>query len=207
MIGRLTGKVTLISPGEIIVDVAGVGYQVKISYNTYYQVSDNEDYVTLLVHTHVREGDISLYGFSDDMERKLFRMLISISGIGPKLAINILSGISPDDLISAVENVSIARLNAIPGVGKKTAERISIEMRDKIKHLTDKDIPSSFRKPDDDTETVSRHEIISALINLGFKRQNAEMAFDKSIRTVEESSNFEVVLKQCLNYLSGGLAQ
>jgi len=205
MIGRLTGKVTLINPGEIIIDTAGVGYQVKISYNTYYQISGEEDSASLLVHTHVREDDISLYGFADEIERKLFRMLISISGIGPKLAINILSGISPDDLISAVENVSIARLNAIPGVGKKTAERISIEMRDKIKHLTDKEMPSSFRKPDSDTETVSRHEIISALINLGFKRQNAEMAFDKSIRTVEESSNFEIVLKQCLNYLSGGL--
>ncbi len=204
MIGLLSGKLFIINPGEIIVETGGVGYRVMISYNTYYEISSAETVENLMIHTYVREDSLTLYGFSSELEKSLFQMLISISGIGPKLAINILSGISPKEFINAVENASVGRLQAIPGVGKKTAERMTIEMRDKIAKLRKK---QSVRVPEEPSQEGEnkRSELVSALVNLGFKPKDAEKAVENAIFSENADASFEEILRKSLNILSGGV--
>src|SRR3954462_7787067 len=132
MIGRLAGTVLEKHPNRIIVDVNGVGYELLVPLSTFYGLGEAGAPVTLRVHTHVREDLIALYGFASELEQDLFERLISISGIGPKLALAVLSGIDPSDLVRAIRSQDVARLTRIPGVGKKTAERIGLELKDRL---------------------------------------------------------------------------
>jgi Holliday junction DNA helicase RuvA len=179
MIGYLTGKIISSKPTQILLDVNGVGYLVNISINTFEKISDKET-VSLFIHTNVKEDSISLFGFFTQSEKEMFELLISISGIGPKLALNVLSGIAVDELKSAISNGNIARLIAIPGIGRKTAERIVLELRAKVEAIRADGI---FR------ETSAKDEAISALTTLGYQRQIA----DKVIRELlSENQNFSL---------------
>jgi len=133
MIAHIKGKIIYKSPESVVVDVSGVGYEVYIPLSTYYKLPDTEEYISLNTYTHIREDALQLYGFLTQREKEIFQLLISVSGVGPKLARNILSGIPAEDLISAISSGDIARLRSIPGVGGKTAERLVLELKDKMR--------------------------------------------------------------------------
>jgi Holliday junction DNA helicase RuvA len=190
MIGRLRGQLFEKKPGELIVDVAGVGYRVFVAMPTYSAMPDPGIEVTLDIHTHVREDAIHLYGFASGREHVVFERLTGISGIGPRLALTILSGSSVDDLIGSIKRGDLARLTSIPGVGKKTAERILLELRDKLK---------AFDAPDE--KTRSEEDVLSALENLGYNRALVEGA----IRRVLDGSGdlaFDELFKRTLQILT-----
>jgi len=203
MIGRLRGKLTRLKPGEVILDAGGVGYLVKLSYNSFYQLPEDGEEAVLLIHTYVREDVLNLYGFVSNLEKELFLRLISVSGIGPRLAINILSGISAAELVDAVNSASVDRLQAIPGVGKKTAERISIEMRDKLKNLSAEGMTEVERIAAFGASPL-QNDAVSALLNLGYKRKDAETAFSAASKELGSGTEFQDLLKKCLIHLSGG---
>lgn len=164
MIGFLTGKIISSKPTQIILDVAGVGYLVNISINTFEKISD-KDNVSLFIHTSVKEDSITLFGFFTQSEKEMFELLISISGIGPKLALGILSGIVVDDLKFAISNGNVSRLIAIPGIGRKTAERVVLELKNKVDAI----------KEDGMIKQMSiKDEAVSALATLGYQKQVAE---------------------------------
>lgn len=171
MIAQLTGALAYKSPEHLIIDVHGVGYQVSVSLNSFYRLPEPGDPVQLLIHTHVREDALQLYGFIDQEEKDLFLLLLSVSGIGPRLALNILSGTPSQELEAALEAGDLVRLVAIPGVGKKTAERLVVELRDKIKLVKSARGADAGRRA-----TGLEAEAISALVNLGYKRSEAERA-------------------------------
>ena len=197
MIASLRGTLVGKAPNRLIVDVGGVGYDVQVPLSTFYVLGDEGSAVTLRVHTHVREDAIALFGFATALELDLFNRLIAINGIGPKLALAVLSGIEPNDLVRAIRLQDVARLTAIPGVGKKTAERIGLELKDRL--------PAAMQTPEPAPQAASpqdqmRDDLLSALINLGYQRQAAEKALD---RVLEESpdSAFEAALKSTLQRL------
>src|SRR5512136_2205125 len=165
MIAQLAGALAYKSPEHLIVDVHGVGYQVFVSLNSFYRLPEPGDPVRLQIHTHVREDALQLYGFLDRAEKDLFLLLLGVSGIGPRLALNILSGTPSQELEDALEAGDLVRLLAIPGVGKKTAERLVVELRDKIK------LVKGARGADDGRRvTATEAEAVSALVNLGYRR-------------------------------------
>src|SRR5919112_3193182 len=173
MIGRLAGTVLEKHPNRIIVDVNGVGYELLVPLSTFYVLGDAGAQVTLRVHTHVREDVIALYGFATALEQSLFERLIGISGIGPKLALAVLSGIEPADLIKAIRLQDVARLTAIPGIGKKTAERIGLELKDRLPASVQAvEVGHAAAAPGDQL----RDDLLSALLNLGYQRGVAEKA-------------------------------
>jgi Holliday junction DNA helicase RuvA len=171
MIAQLAGALAHKSPEHIVVDVQGVGYQVFVSLNSFYRLPEPGGRVDLLIHTHVREDALQLYGFIDKQEKDLFQLLIGISGIGPRLGLNILSGMRADELQQALEAGDLARLVAIPGVGKKTAERLVLELRDKVKLLK-----GAREGGDGRRATGVEAEAVSALVNLGYRRNEADRA-------------------------------
>ena len=179
MIGFLTGKIISSKPTQIILDVNGVGYLVNISISTFEKISDKES-ISLYIHTSVKEDSITLFGFYTQSEKEMFELLISISGIGPKVSLGILSGIAVDDLKDAIANGNVSRLIAIPGIGRKTAERVVLELRNKVDSI----------KPDGSIkETSVKDEAVSALATLGYQRQVAE----KVVRDLlAENSNFSL---------------
>jgi Holliday junction DNA helicase RuvA len=164
MIGFLTGKIISTKPTQILLDVNGVGYSVNISINTFEKISEKE-IVSLFIHTSVKEDSITLFGFFSESEKAMFELLISISGIGPKLGLGILSGIAVDDLKNAISNGNVSRLIAIPGIGRKTAERVVLELRNKVDTIRDEGTTK---------ETSVKDEAISALSTLGYQRQISE---------------------------------
>ncbi len=179
MIALLKGSLLEKNPSRLIVDVGGVGYDVQVPLSTFYVVGDPPAAVTLRVHTHVREDVIALYGFATTLEQQLFERLIAISGIGPKLALAVLSGIEPVELIKAIRRQDVARLTAIPGIGKKTAERIGLEMKDRL--------PAALQAVGEEPARVRpedqlRDDLLSALMNLGYQRAVAEKAIDKTTK-------------------------
>ncbi len=176
MIARLRGRLAAKAPGEVVVDVGGVGYQVFVSLTTFYGLPAPGAEVSLDVHTHVREDVIQLYGFADPHEREVFRLLLTVAGIGPRLATNVLSGIPPDDMIQALTDGDVARLVAVPGVGRKLAERLTVELKDRARllHRNGGDRAPS-RGTDRETSAVLR-EATSALVNLGYRVADAERA-------------------------------
>lgn len=197
MIARLQGTVAEKRPSRVILDVAGVGYEVLVPLSTFYVVGEEGAAVTLRIHTHVREDILALYGFATPLEQELFERLISISGIGPKLALAVLSGIEPPDLIRAIRLQDVARLTAIPGVGKKTAERIGLELKDRLPPaLESAGQPPAGAAPEDQM----RADLLSALINLGYQRAPAEKAIDK-VLTGESDGSFETGLRSVLRIL------
>jgi Holliday junction DNA helicase RuvA len=197
VIARLAGSLLDKNPGRIIVDVQGVGYDVQVPLSTFYVVGEPGATVTLRVHTHVREDVIALYGFATSLEQDLFERLISISGIGPKLALAVLSGIETPDLVRAIRAQDVARLTAIPGVGKKTAERIGLELKDRL--------PQSLQTAADTAkpplpEDQLRADLLSALLNLGYPRAAAEKAIEKEM-TAAPDATFDQALRAVLRAL------
>ena len=192
MIARLNGKVLEKHPNRVIVDVSGVGYDVQVPLSTFYTCGDPGAAIALRIHTHVREDQLALYGFATDLELMMFEKLIAVSGIGPKLALSVLSGIEPRDLAGAILRNDLARLTAIPGVGKKTAERMCVELRDRLP----KTIDASPASPADSL----RDDLVSALTNLGYHRQAIDKALDKRLAAAD--GRFEDVLRAALKDLS-----
>lgn len=192
MIAHISGTLAQKIPGEIVVDVNGVGYQIFIPLNVFYGLPEIGDRVSLKIYTHVREDALQLFGFQDGAEKQIFLLLTAVSGIGPRLALNILSGIPADDLARALKEGNQVRLVGIPGVGKKLAERMIVELKDKFMTLPSEG-PSS--KP---TESDSQlmQDAVSALVNLGYRRGEAE----NNIRAVlkEGGTSLESVLKEAL---------
>lgn len=198
MIAFLRGRVLNKEPNLLIVDVQGVGYEVHVPLSTYYDVGDAGADVELRIYTHVREEAFHLYGFLTTIEQQLFERLIAISGIGPKLAVVVLSGIEPRDLIGAVQRGDIARLTGIPGVGRKTAERMILELKDRLAQL---DVAAGAGEcvPAAPGERL-RDDVLSALQNLGYHRPLAEKAVDSMLSSVSEPS-FEQALRAALREL------
>lgn len=198
MIARLKGELSAKSADRLIVDVQGVGYEVLIPFSTYYDLGEPGERVELLIYTHVREDTLSLYGFRTEKEKQLFLQLIQIAGIGPRLGIAILSGLPVDELLVAVSTADIARLSSIPGVGKKTAQRIALELKDRIRALPPELQPGEQVR----TLSSSQRDVISALVNLGYPRNKAETVVSKVLRN-GGIDRFETLLKRSLQELSG----
>ena len=190
MIARLRGRLVAKEPSRLIVDVQGVGYEVFVPVTTYSAMPDAGTEVTLDIHTHVREDIIALYGFSSTRERSIFEKLIGISGIGPKLAITILSGGAVEDLAAAIRRSDLPRLTAIPGVGKKTAERIVVELKDKLK---------DFAEPV--ARSTAESDVLSALENLGYLRGLSEPALARALEG-DPGAAFDVLFKRTLQILT-----
>jgi Holliday junction DNA helicase RuvA len=197
MIAFLRGRVLDKQPNRIIIDVAGVGYEVHVPLSTFYEIGDEGTEVSLRVHTHVREETLQLYGFLTDLERQVFERLIGISGIGPKLAIAVLSGMDTREVITAIQRADVVRLTGIPGVGKKTAERIVLELKDRLMQLATPAVAGIA--PESSSGDRLRSELLSALQNLGYHRQQV----DRAIKTVMTGTDvtFEQALRSALREL------
>jgi Holliday junction DNA helicase RuvA len=184
MIAHLSGTLLSKQATSVIVDVGGVGYEVSIPLSTFYDLEDLGSTVQLRIYTHVREDAILLYGFKTARERELFLKIISVSGIGPKLGITLLSGMSADEMIASIRTNNLARLTLIPGVGKKTAERLIMELREKVADLSSAQLEEELgAKPEvtELTEDTVRADALSALLNLGYQRSAAEKAIDAAL--------------------------
>jgi Holliday junction DNA helicase RuvA len=198
MIAFLRGRVHNKQPNRVIVDVSGVGYDVHVPLSTFYNLGDEGAEVSLRVHTHVREDTLQLYGFLTELERQLFERLIAISGIGPKLAIVVLSGMEPRDLMAAVQRADVARLTTIPGIGKKTAERIVLELKDRLAQIA---VPVAAEPAAAASSADQlRADLLSALLNLGYHRQQAEKAIDATV-TSNPNASFEHAVRTALREL------
>ncbi|MGB8953002.1 MAG: Holliday junction branch migration protein RuvA [Candidatus Aminicenantales bacterium] len=189
MIAYLKGNILQKFPHRIIIDVGGVGYSAAIPLSTFFKLGEAGDPVELFIYTHLSDNALSLFGFSTTEERDLFLKLINISGIGPKLAMNILSGIEAPDLERAIKKSDVARISLIPGIGKKTALRITMELQDKIEK---KEKLLAVKG------SQEREDLISALTNLGFRRKEVEKVADETIHALSEGVGFEKLLRECL---------
>ncbi|HZS44402.1 MAG TPA: Holliday junction branch migration protein RuvA [Blastocatellia bacterium] len=203
MIAYLSGKLLSKQPNSVIIDVNGVGYELNIPLSTFYELGDAGAQVELRVHTHVREDALLLFGFRTGREKDLFLRLTSVSGIGPKLALTALSGMPADELIQAIRTNDLARLTAIPGVGRKTAERLIIELRDKMAAFSSTEVESrtGIAAPAATEEDSLKEDIISALVNLGWQKNIAERAVIATIKEETGNRTFEYLLKQSLKRL------
>ena len=196
MIGRLVGRLASKATDHVILDVGGVGYFVQIPLSTFYELPEAESPASLWIHTYVREDALALYGFLTERERSLFLMLIGVAGIGPRVALTVLSGMPPADLIEALRGADVRRLMAVPGVGKKTAERMVLELAEKAARIGGE--PSAARTP-----AVATEDVVSALVNLGYRRGDAERAVEAIGRT-GAPADFSEYLKLALKRLTGG---
>jgi Holliday junction DNA helicase RuvA len=198
MIAFLRGRVRDKQPNRVIVDVDGVGYDVHVPLSTFYELGEDGDEVALRTYLHVREDALQLYGFLTELERQVFERLIAVSGIGPKLAIAVLSGIEPRDLVSAVQRGDVARLTGVPGIGKKTAERIVLELRDRLAQLA-VTTPAGIAPAAAPGDRL-RTDLLSALQNLGYHRQQADKAIDAVVTSTPDAT-FEQALRAALREL------
>jgi Holliday junction DNA helicase RuvA len=197
VIAHLRGRLLEKQPNRIVIDAHGVGYDVSVPFSTFYGLGEPGSEVALRIHTHVREDALHLYGFATRLEQELFERLISVSGIGPKLALAVLSGIEPVDLIRAIERGDLARLTSIPGVGKKTSERIVVELRDRLPTVP----PAAADTHAAPAQPALRDDLLSALTNLGYHRPLAEKAVDAAVKSVP-GGDFEGTLRQALRELA-----
>jgi len=196
MIGYLTGKIISKKPTKILLDVNGVGYTVNISISTFEKLPDLNESASLFIHTSVKEDAIDLYGFFTPSEKEMFELLISVSGIGPKLAQSLLSGIQVDELKYAIDEGNLSRITAVPGIGRKTAERLLVELRDKINKLTEKFEPAEAGAP-----SSIRSDAIAALVNLGYNLKTAEKIV-RDVMNSRTSITIEDVIKESLSQLN-----
>jgi Holliday junction DNA helicase RuvA len=199
MIGSLRGTLIEKRPNQILLEVGGVGYVVQIPLSTFTSLGALHSENTLLIHTHVREDQFSLYGFLTAREKHCFELLISASGVGPSLALKILSGMSLDELIPAIRKGDLPQLVRIPGVGRKTAERMVVELRDKLAAV---DVPESGKPA---TRSQLESDVASALVNLGYDERTVESAIAKSRAAV--GNDFESLLRASLQVLGGTASQ
>ncbi len=198
MIGHLSGRLLHKSPEQIVVDVNGVGYCVQVPLSTFYDLPETGGAVSLHIHTHVREDALQLYGFRTAEERGLFLLLLTVNGVGPRLAVSILSGIHPDELRQVLMNRDHRRLQAVPGVGRKIAERIVLELRDRCKPPGGRDVEAAAPGPDGGAYA----DALSALMNLGYRAAEAEKALSKARSALGERAPLEQLLKEALKSMA-----
>jgi Holliday junction DNA helicase RuvA len=201
MIAQIRGRLASKEPHRVVVDVNGVGYQLFIPLSTFYQLPEIPAEVFLHTHTHVREDAIQLFGFSTRDERIMFELLQGVSGIGPRLATNILSGISVEELVPALSKANVARLRAIPGVGKKLAERLAVELREKVGSVRLAEVPAASAAPPP-AEDRQLEDVVSALVNLGCNRKEAVKAAETARQELGPAAEFEKLIKAALRGLS-----
>jgi len=200
MIALIRGHLIQKNPGYVLVETNGIGYQLFVSLTTFYDLPGSEQNVVLHTHTHVREDLLQLYGFSTLLEKELFQILIGVSGIGPKLALNILSGITPPELVHSLGSGDMDRLLSIPGVGRKTAERMILDLKEKAQKIQSREaFPRMDRRPPDEMA----EDVVSALVNLGYKKGQAEKAVESILRQTPDIT-LERALKASLTVLSTG---
>jgi Holliday junction DNA helicase RuvA len=197
MIASIKGILSYKSISHIIVDVQGIGYRIMVPLSTFYELPEIGQFVQLNIHTHVREDLINLFGFMKPKEKEIFQLMVSISGIGPRLAINILSGISADDLTRALSAGNADKLVTVPGVGKKTAERMIVELKDRVVKI------SAVETVSEAVDEPLKEDALSALINLGYKSTIAQKAVDEAFEKCEEETTLELLLTESLKILSG----
>jgi Holliday junction DNA helicase RuvA len=202
MIALIKGKIAYKGISHVVVDTQGVGYRVFIPLTTFYELPDLGHMVTLHIHTHVKQDAISLFGFYTLQERELFQLMISVSGIGPKIAMNILSGISANDLLQAISSGNLGKLVSIPGVGKKMAERLILELKEKvIKKMVAENIPAA--DAEQKAAEIVKEDALSALVNLGYKSNVAKDALDKVLQAADQELAMDQLLKNTLKILAG----
>lgn len=205
MIAHLSGTLLSKQATSVILDVGGVGYEVTIPLSTFYELEDSGSLVQLRIYTHVREDILQLYGFKTARERELFLKIISVSGIGPKLGITLLSGMNADELIASIRTNNLARLTLIPGIGRKTAERLVVELREKVAELSSAQLEEEFGERSElrsgSAEDAVRGDALSALLNLGYQRSSAEKAIDNALGEGGDIS-VESILRRSLRKLA-----
>src|SRR5882762_6555333 len=195
MIGQLRGRLAEKRPNQVLVDVGGVGYLVQVPLSTYAALGELHTEVTLLIHSHIREDTFALYGFVSSREKHFFEMLLSASGVGPSLALKILSGMSVEELVPAIRNNDLTRLTKIPGVGRKTAERMVVELRDRLDAVT-----IEKERPAPSSPAGVEADVVSALVNLGYDSRLAETSVEEA-RKSAGTANFETLLRVALQAL------
>ncbi len=207
MIAYLAGKILEKEANSVIIDVGGIGYEATIPLSTFYELGEVGEAVALRIYTYVREDALQLFGFKTLQERELFLKLITVSGIGPKVGISMLSGMNADEIIAAIRTDNLARLTSIPGIGRKTAERLVIELRDKVASLASISSSSTTVSSDGSRTAASTNEIyddaISALVNLGYQRNAAEKALKQAVKDGTEMS-VQKLLRRSLQLLAKG---
>ena len=200
MIAHLRGKLLIQHPNQVVVETGGVGYEVTISVSTFSELPPNGSEVALHIHTHVREDVIALYGFSRPAEKQLFEKLMTVSGIGAKLAITILSGMAADEMVATIRNNDVARLTKIPGIGRKTAERMVLELRDKLP------VAAGASAATPPIMNALEEDVLSALVNLGYQRPAVEKALANVLRSgmskSEKSGSFDSMFRETLATLA-----
>lgn len=201
MIARLTGKLIVKEPSSVVIDISGVGYEVTIPLSTFYELGEIGSDLSLTIHTHVREDALQLFGFQTNSEKELFLKLTSVSGIGPKLAIAILSGLPAAELIGAISNNNLAKLTGIPGVGRKTAERLVVELRDKVGSIAIAAEPAKVGGREPGAESAVYDDTVAALIGLGYAKPLAERAVT-AVLSEDGEKTIEAVLRRALKLLS-----
>jgi Holliday junction DNA helicase RuvA len=195
VIAQLRGQILRKGPQEVVVDVAGVGYRVAIPVSTFYRLGEPGSDVELRTYTHVREDTLALYGFLTGAEQDLFERLISVGGVGPKLAVNILSGIEVPDLVAALRMSDVSRLTRVPGVGKKTAERLIVELKDKMPAAAPDQVPQA------PASGRPKEDLLSALVNLGYSRGEVERGVDRALQE-DGTGRFEDLLRRALQIVA-----
>ncbi len=200
MIGHLKGRLIQKKPNLVVVDVQGVGYEVAIPLTSFYELPGEGEEIALRIHTHVREDALALFGFHTQKEKEVFLRLIAVSGIGPKLAITILSGARVEELARAIAAADLPRLTAIPGVGRKTAERVVLELKS---HMTSYLVPEEASAAETAKSDGLHEDVVSALANLGYPKAAAEKALAGVVRSGEADRNFEDILRRTLSALAG----
>ncbi len=200
MIAHLTGQLFRKTTQSIIIEAGGIGYEVFVPLSTFYTLPEKDEKVSLHIYNHVREDALLLFGFQTKLEKDLFLMLVSVSGIGPKLSVNILSGIGPQELLGAIANGDTVRLRAIPGVGKKTSERMVLELKDRACKLLDEEevtLPSAL----EGDEKGLGDDALSALLNLGYSPKAAKVAIEKA-RPLVKKMTLEGLIREALKVLA-----
>ena len=200
MIAHLTGRLIRKSTQSLVIEAGGIGYEVMVPLSTFYALPEEGAQVNLHIYTHVREDALSLFGFQTMLEKDLFLMLIAVSGIGPKLAVNILSGIGPGELREAIARGDTLRLRSIPGVGKKTAERIALELKDRaLKILGDREISTVSMMDEQDKKLLD--DALSALTNLGYQAKQAKKTLEM-VRRAQTDITLEILIREALKKLA-----
>jgi holliday junction DNA helicase RuvA len=202
LIAHITGKLIQKQPNSVIVDVGGVGYELTVPLSTFYDLGEPGSEVSLRAYTYVREDALQLFGFRTEREKRLFLLMIGVSGIGPKLAVTALSGMSAEELIHAIRTENLAKLVGVPGIGKKTAERMLVELKDKVAQLASPEMEEHLKAGAIiSVGEAMRDDLISALINLGYQKGAAEKAVT-AVMNENPDANFETALKQSLRKLA-----
>lgn len=201
MIALISGKIVYKGISHIVIDAHGVGYRIFIPLTTFYELPEAGQIITLHVHTHVKQDAINLFGFYTVQERDLFQLMLSVSGIGPKMSLNILSGISVQEMLRAISSGDVRKLISIPGLGKKLAERLILELKEKVlKKMTAEEVPAIDNQQK--INEIIREDVLSALINLGYKNNIAQGALDKVLYASAKGLAMDQLLKKTLKILS-----